>query len=104
MASEKRFATMLRHRYDLTPDDVTPGDTPGHWYVREPCPGGDDCRHAFRGELGPCDGGQRLTVYYRDEHRDLDGRWLSPHRTWRRHRAATPESEAGENPNEESDE
>lgn len=82
------FAFVLKHRYGLTPDQVTPSDVPSVWVVKEPCPGGAKCRHAFRIALGPCEGGGRLTIAYYDEPRDKRGRWASPYRTWRAARVA----------------
>ena len=74
------LADTLR-RHGLTERDVVPSDVPGSWTVLEPCPGGVGCRHAFRGALGSCDGGTRLTVSHHDPRRER-GRFTSPFRTW----------------------
>lgn len=67
----------------LTLADVDISDTKGFWYVKDGCKGGEQCRHAFRGELGPCDGKGKLIVSY-SEHglRERNGRWIRPYRVW----------------------
>jgi len=72
----------LNHRGVQVGDlDIT--DTPGYWKVRSGCSGGQHCRHAFRGELGPCDGTTELTIYFAEHGRDSKGRFLRPYRVWR---------------------
>ncbi len=67
----------------LKPDDVEMTDSKGYWAVKGGCRGGLECRHAFRGELGPCEGGTRLTIYYAEHGvRERNGRWVSPYRIW----------------------
>lgn len=69
----------------LDDPELEPTETPGYWRVKGGCPGGNNCRHAFRGVLGPCDGGTKLTRSYRDSYRE-NGRFVSPYRTWRKAR------------------
>lgn len=70
--------------HKLTPDDVVLSDVPGYWRVKEPCPGGKQCRHAFRGALGPCAGGGTLTLKYAEYGlRNERGQFVSPYRYWR---------------------
>ena len=78
-----RFEDYLFHYHNLTPADIEISDVPGCWYVKSLCPGGEKCRHAFRGVLGHCEGGTRLTISY-SEHgkRDSKGRFVRPLREW----------------------
>lgn len=85
----RRFEDLLRS-LGLSPQDVVPADGKGYWRVKGGCKGGEQCRHAFRGELGPCDGKVGLTLSY-GEHgvRDQRGRWVRPYRVWEEARKTT---------------
>ena len=68
---------------DISPDMLERTNTPGYWRVRGGCPGGERCVHAFRGALGPCDGGVELTISYAEHgKRDRKGRFIKPYRAW----------------------
>lgn len=74
----------LRYKHpDYTLEDIEATNSSGYWRVKNGCPGGKDCRHAFRGALGSCDGSTDLTIYF-SEHgkRDEKGRWIKPYRVW----------------------
>lgn len=44
--------------------------------------------HAFRGQFGPCQGGQALTISFAEHgKRDEKGRFVPPFREWKRQRA-----------------
>lgn len=62
--------------------DLEPTEIPGYWRVKVGCPGGKNCRHAFRGALGPCYGGGEMTIAFSQPGRDRYGRFLRPHRYW----------------------
>ncbi len=66
------------------PGQVRRTSTPGYWEVVGGCPGGENCKHAYRGVLGSCDGDQ-LTLYFAEHNpiaRDENGRFASPYRAW----------------------
>lgn len=78
------------HHPTLTAEELEITDTPGFWRVKGGCPGGDDCKHAFRGALGRCAGGD-LTVYVAEPRvRDRHGRFVSPYRIWREAKEQQP--------------
>jgi len=79
-----QFAYFLkRHHPNIRPDMLERASSPGYWRVKGGCPGGNDCCHAFRGALGPCDGGGELTIYFAEHgKRDIKGRFVRPYRTW----------------------
>jgi len=91
MKAIERFERYIRNRHNLTLDDVVIANVPGFWDVKEPCPGGENCRHAYRGYIGSCDGGG-LTIYFVEHGRDERGRFLSPTRAWKEIKEATDES------------
>jgi hypothetical protein len=80
--------TLKRHFeiLGISLSEITPSETKGYWKLKQPCPGGDGCRHAFRGYIGACDGGGALTVSFINPGRDAKGRLLSPYRFWKAHR------------------
>lgn len=78
----KLFQTYLSSKFNLTVDDVVITRTRGSWELKGGCPGGEGCRHVFRGYIGPCEGGGRLTIYYASTGRDARGRFMSPYRVW----------------------
>jgi hypothetical protein len=78
------FTEHLRWRYRVTPDDVTLSPVKGYWSLKQPCPGGEECRHAARMALGPCSGGGRVAIHYGQYDRDAQGRFLRPYREWER--------------------
>jgi hypothetical protein len=81
--AKARLARHLKMHHSLTLADVELiEDVPGYWQVKEPCPGGLECRHAFRGAVGPCDGGTRTTIQLAEPGRDARGRFLRPYRVW----------------------
>lgn len=75
------------HHPHLTVDDLEITDSRGNWRVKAGCPGGENCRHAFRGYIGPCDGGTELIVHFAEYGRDAKGRFLRPYREWERMKA-----------------
>lgn len=85
---KEAFETFLRSRYDLGLDDVEPADEKGYWNVKGGCKGGSQCKHAFAVAMGPCDGGERLTIYFSEFGiRNPRGLWMDPYRTWKRLKA-----------------
>lgn len=82
------FEWFLRNYHPhLTVADLELTDTRGYWRVKGGCLGGEACRHAFRGEFGPCQGGGELTLYFIQPGRDSLGRFLRPYRYWEAARA-----------------
>jgi hypothetical protein len=83
MTDWEKFVFHLKLHYNLTPEEVEPGKSPGYWFIKEYCGGAGHCRNPIHGTLfnhGP----MRHTVSYRDEPRDRKtGRWASPYRTWK---------------------
>lgn len=80
----ERFLGWLKWNHPgITPDMLERASTPGYWRVKDKCPGGERCRHAFRGVMGPCDGDVELTISF-SEHgqRDAKGRFVKPYRAW----------------------
>jgi hypothetical protein len=70
-------------RQKLSLDDVQIASSRGYWELKELCPGGERCKHAFRGYIGPCSGGGRLSIHYATYgKRDGNGRFLSPYLVW----------------------
>ena len=68
--------------------EVVATATPGYWQKRDVCGGlAGGCRHPLHACLGN-EGPVRHTMRYYDNPRDELGRFASPHRTWRRARAA----------------
>lgn len=82
--SYKKFVSYLDLYYNLKPEDVEISDTPGSWRVKKLCPGGEECRHAFRIALGPCSGGRETFIYYAEHGAREKGRFVSPFREWKR--------------------
>ena len=81
------FEAHLRTYHGYSLDEVEPTPSRGYWVVKAGCPGGQQCKHAFRIAGGTCRGDVRLTVYFQDpDYRDARGRFLSPYRTWRAER------------------
>lgn len=66
----------------ISKNDLEVSDVRGYWKLKKPCPGGEQCRHAFRGELGPCKGGGELVISFSQRDRDARGRFLRPYREW----------------------
>jgi hypothetical protein len=83
--ARRRLAAHLQHNYpEVALEDLEPTPVPGYWRVKGGCPGGADCRHAYRDAIGPCDGGHPLTIPYMEPGaRDHRGRYVSPYRVWR---------------------
>jgi hypothetical protein len=75
-----RYLRLYHPRY--TEADLEPAQSRGNWRVKGGCPGGKDCRHAFRGALGPCAGGGDLIISFSQPGRDEKGRFLRPYRYW----------------------
>lgn len=70
-------------RYGITDRrQVRRADSPGYWEVLGGCPGGADCKHAFRGTVGSCDDGSRLTIHFEEHNARENGRFVSPRRAW----------------------
>ena len=65
-----------------SPDEIEPTDVPGYWRVKAGCPGGERCKHAFRGALGPCNGETELTLHFEEHNARENGRFVSPRRAW----------------------
>ena len=83
------FEWYIWNYYGYRPDELEITNVPGVWRVIEGCPGGGDCKHAFRIAGLVCDGKKELTVSYTEwGKRDKRGRFVSPYREWRRQRAA----------------
>jgi hypothetical protein len=83
MSSHEDLARYLKiHHYGVTPDDLEITDTRGFWRFKARCPGGENCRHAFRGHTVACEGGGQITLYIYQSGRDHNGRFLRPYRLW----------------------
>lgn len=75
----------LLYYHNLKIEDVEITNQPGYWKVKKGCPGGNKCRHAYRGALGPCKGGDELIIHF-DEYgkRDKNGRFIDKFRVWKK--------------------
>lgn len=84
---------MRTYHPHLDPLLLIPAESRGYWEVPGGCPGGEQCRHAFRAALGPCQGGTAMSVSFFEHGRDDRGRFVRPYREWERQRAASPASD-----------
>ena len=81
--ARERVDAHFRLYYRCGIDDAVISDVRGSWTRKRPCPGGAECRHAFRGALGPCGGGTKLSLTYAEYgKRDSRGRFVRPYRAW----------------------
>jgi hypothetical protein len=86
------FAQYVQLAYGYSPADLEPTEVRGSWRVKAGCPGGAQCRHAFRVAGYLCDGTTPLFVRYAEWDRTPHGKFQRPYREWERQRTHTPET------------